>query len=217
MKEDYNVSDNINKPAFDHYIEELYKINATDKKRANRIAEQGLKELGLVRNKKISKHLCIDIEITIMILICIIIAACGLLVTNFEYIGLYFGGLIFFLSGLFVGLYVPIFGLIFLCSHAATGLWLMLSSFFGGPNDMFIIKHIANNPVFSDGGIPMDLQLYLGALLILLLGALIYTLLHNLSPRLKENKRHAIIILVLFLLLIIFTGLLPRFYPYLIS
>ena len=130
---------------------------------------------------------------------------------------LYMFGLVFFLAGLFIGLNVPVFGLIFLCSHGGTGIIIMLSSLLGSDeNSLFYnIGRIFKNPMFSDGGMPSNLRLHLCAIVAVLVTALVYTVLHNLSPRLKENKIHMIIILALFLIGIVLVGLIPRMYPYL--
>lgn len=208
-------NNDINKPNFDRYIEELYKINTYDKNRADLIAQRGLEELGITDiDNKSTIFLGIEKGKAILVGICILFILCGFLSSRIELIFIYFFGLVFFFAGLFIGLNVPVFGLIFLCTHGGAGLFILLSSFFGGFDDY---NKILNNPVFTDGGIPKDLKTYLTAIVTIFVIALIYTLLHNLSPKLKENKIHMILILLLFLIGIILVGLIPRIFPYIMN
>ena len=198
------IKDNINKPSFDKYVEELYKINTENPKRAEQIAKQGLEELGLESSVKTSPLLGIDMEWAGVVIVCILIALCGFLVPDIKQIALYFFGMIFFFAGLFVGLTVPVFGLIFLVTHGGTGLFMMISTMFGEfTGDITEVETVFNNPAFTDGGMPNNIKLYLGITKAIFITALIYSILHNLSPRLKENKKHMIIILTLYLLFIL--------------
>ncbi len=220
IKENYNSSV---ESAFDRYIKELYKLKTENDKIAENVAKKGLEELGMTSytphsNSLRINSLGINTEWGLIVGICILIACCGFLLNHFAGIPMYIGGLAFFLAGLFVGLNVPIFGLIFLFSHGATGLFLLLSSFFvriGEESADFL--EIFHNPVFSDGGIPNNLKLYIETTVALLIIAFVYTILHNLSPVLRNNKKHMIIILLLFFIVILLTGLAPRFFPYLIQ
>lgn len=207
---------NINKPNFDRYIEELYKINTEDKKRAEKIAKSGLRELCIVFEEDNPPSSVVDSKNKkIIIAICILIALCGLLVQNIGMILMYIFGLVFFFAGLFVGSYVIGFGLIFLFSHGGSGLFIMISSLLS--NEFFDFEDISNNPVFTDGGIPNDLKQYLIGIIAVFAIAIIYTIAHNLSSKLKEDNKHIIIILSLYLIGILLVGLAPRIFPYLIA
>ena len=128
---------------------------------------------------------------------------------------MYIFGLVFFFAGLFVGSYVIGFGLIFLFSHGGSGLFIMISSLLS--NEFFDFEDISNNPVFTDGGIPNDLKQYLIGIIAVFAIAIIYTIAHNLSSKLKEDNKHIIIILSLYLIGILLVGLAPRIFPYLIA
>lgn len=207
---------NLNKPAFDRYIEELYKLNTNDKKRAEKIAKQGLEELGIVSQTKYPNSLGIDLEKLAIVGICLMIALCALLVPNLTSVWMFMGGIVFFLAGLLVGLNEQGFGLIFLFSHGMTGLFAIILSFFSNLENADKPFSIFNNAIFSDGGVPNELKIYLGSIIIIFIVALIYSILHNLSPVLKKNKKHMIIILLLYFVAILLTGLTTRFFPYLI-
>lgn len=208
-----------NKPNIDVYIEELYKIKSDDPNRADSIAIRGLEELGMAPGSKTTKALGIDLEWAAVVILCVLIALCVFLTPNGEAASMYIFGLVFFLAGLFIGLHVPVFGLIFLCSHGGVGLSFMLSCLlkFDKEGSFFDFKRIFKNPAFSDGGMPSNLKLYLCAIVAIFATAIVYTILHNLSPRLKENKIHMIIILLLFLIGILLVGLLPKLFPILFS
>ncbi len=207
-------SNNLNKNDFDWYVEELYKINSSNPNRANSIARKGLDELGLLDKSKVDGFLGIDMRWVAIIVICILIELCVFLAPNRDAILPYIFGSVFFFAGLFVGLDVPIFGLIFLCSHGGIGLAIMLVSLLGGiENRSFSTGNIFNNPAFSDGGMPSNMKLYLWGILAVFITAIVYTLLHNLSPRLKENKIHMIAILLLYLLLIFLVGYFSKTFP----
>ena len=202
-----NEEEETNRNEYDLYLEELNKIYTNDKTRAKKIARRGLEDLGLIKNS-----LGIDIQLTSIVVLCILIGLCGLLAPTAESIGTYFFGFAFFLAGLFTGLYVPVFGLIFLMSHGATGLYLMVISLFGVFNDSSGLDVIFNNPRFTDGGIPYTFTIYLHIIIAFLAVAVIYVLIHNLSPKLKDNKRHVIRILFLFFIVVLLLALLPRLF-----
>ena len=215
IKENYSSN---GEPVFDRYIKELYKLKSENEKIANNVAKKGLEELGMTSYTPQRNSLGINTEWGLIVGICILIACCGFLLNSLASIPMYIGGLAFFLAGLFVGLNIPVFGLIFLFSHGATGLFVILSSFFFniGEESADFFK-IFNNPMFSDGGIPNNLKMYIATIVVLLIIAFVYTILHNLSPVLKNNKKHMIAILLLFFIIILLTGLAPKLFPYLIQ
>ena len=200
---------------YDWYINELNALYVKDKSKATKIAKQGLNEMGLLNQSgSNSGSLGIDKEMATIVGLCILIALCGLLIPNIAGIGMYLFGIVFFLSGVFIGLYVPVFGLIFLFSHGGAGLFIMLSAASGEFTDesITIFEKIISNPAISDGGFPTSMILYVGVALVFLVMAVIYTIIHNLSPVLKKDKKHVIRILLLLLAGIILFLLFPRIF-----
>lgn len=203
---------------FDKYIKELYKINTDNPKKAKDIAKNGLDELGLLKKASPKNNkLGIDINWAIIVIICLLMFLGAFLTSNMDSAMLYIFGVIFFLAGLFIGLYVPVFGLIFLLSHGITGFVTIFLVLLFGTDNMDSINIILNNPLYTDGGMPFNIKIYLISICVLFVAAFIYTILHNLSPKLKKNKIHAIIILSLYLITIILIGLFSRVFPFLFS
>ena len=206
---------NINKSDFDWYIEELYKVNSSDPNKANSIARRGLDELGLLNKSETGTILGIDIVTLLVVFLCIIIGLCVLLVPDMNTSPMYLFGCLFFFAGLAVGFSVPGFGLIFLFTHGGTGLAVMICSLLGSfdSNDS-IIEKIFNNPALTDGGMQNNMYMYLYLIGALFVTALVYTILYNLSPKLKENKIHIVVILAIFFVGILLVGLLPRIFGF---
>lgn len=213
-KDEYN---NLDGNEFDLYVAELNKIYMNDKKKANKIARRGLTDLGLLNKSITGNSLGINKEIAIIIAICSSIALCCFFAPNLELMGIYLFGMIFFFAGLFVGLYIPVFGLIFLFSHGGTGLFVMIMSLFGFPIDSPEIEKIFNNPIFTDGAVPKNIILFLCVVGIVFVSAFIYTIIHNLSPTLKKDKKNIIRILILFFIGIVLVILFPKIFPYLFA
>lgn len=120
-------------------------------------------------------------------------------------ISLYYFGILFFLSGLFIGLNVKAFGLIFLFSHGMTGLGLMLIP---------IIKNLELKVYLTDS--PTFLLIYLGIIIIAIILAIILTVLYNLNDRLKDNIKIYSLIFILYLLSITMVVILPKILSYLL-
>lgn len=120
-------------------------------------------------------------------------------------ISLYYFGILFFLAGLFIGLNVKSFGLIFLFSHGMTGLGLMLIP---------IIKSLELKVYLTDS--PTFLLIYLGIIIIAVILAIILTVLYNLNDRLKDNIKIYLLIFILYLLSITMVVILPKILPYLL-
>lgn len=214
-KEKESIDFDSKRNEFDWYIEELNKIYINDEGRAKKIARRGLRELGFMTKNSSSNSHEIDKQITIIVVLCILIALCCFFAPNVGSMGMYIFGVIFFIAGLFTGLNVPGAGLIFLFSHGGTGLFIMIISLFGMDDSMGLEK-IFNNPVFTDGGIHGNILIYLIIMAIIFVVAIIYTILHNLSPKLKEDKKHIIRILLLFLIGILLLAIFPKIFPYVI-
>lgn len=122
-----------------------------------------------------------------------IFAVCIFLIsiTNIKYgsdqFMMYFFGTIFFLAGLFVGLNVPVFGIIFLFSHGVTGLGVMCAS---------KIKSILESPLMTDS--PTNLQYLLVLGVGLIVAGIISVIFYNVSYKIKEQKYSLLIILAIF-------------------
>ncbi|MBR3210616.1 MAG: hypothetical protein IKF71_01610 [Bacilli bacterium] len=207
---------------FSWYINELNNLYTKNKSKAVKVAKKGLRELGVLDPLKEEAFLGIHFEKKNLILfgICFLIVLCGLFAPGIEAVLLYFFGCIFFFAGVFVGLNVPVFGLIFLCTHGGAGLFLMVLSLFGlldDPSSAALENVFTNNPVFSDGGMPSNLMTYLGFIIAIFVVAIIYTILHSLSPVLKEDKKYTIQIMAIYFVGIFLIALLPRLFPYLFS
>ncbi|MBR1385591.1 MAG: hypothetical protein IJ568_02035 [Bacilli bacterium] len=213
-KNDNNVNDDY----YNRYLNELHKIYEEDKVRANRMAKRRLVELGFIKeNRKENSNnfnFEFDIKFKTIVVICVLIAMVSLIPANGITVPIYLFGFVFFLAGLFVGLYVPFFGIIFLFSHGGTGLFLMLSSLLGSSTEnMSIGIDFANNPVFSDGGIPSNIKLYFYFIIVIFVVAFIYTIIHNVSKKMKSDKKHVIIILTLYLIAILLVALSTKIFP----
>lgn len=120
-------------------------------------------------------------------------------------VSLYYFGILFFLAGLFIGLNVKSFGLIFLFSHGMTGLGLMLIP---------IIKNLELKVYLTDS--PTFLLIYLGIIIIAVILAIILTVLYNLNDRLKDNIKIYSLIFILYLVAITMVVILPKILPYLL-
>lgn len=120
-------------------------------------------------------------------------------------ISLYYFGILFFLAGLFIGLNVKSFGLIFLFSHGMTGLGLMLIP---------IIKNLELKVYLTDS--PTFLLIYLGIIIIAVILAIILTVLYNLNDRLKDNIKIYSLIFILYLVAITMVVILPKILSYLL-
>ena len=124
-----------------------------------------------VSRKDIFKNM--DWQTLSMAIVIIIILLIGLI--NIDVCLIYYGGLAFFFAGFFIGLYVKGFGLLFLLSHGCTGLFVATIS---------IIESIFSNPLLSDN--PINIYIYLGICLLILLFAIILTIFHNLSEEFRN-------------------------------
>lgn len=111
---------------------------------------------------------------------------------------MYFFGAIFFLAGLFVGLNVPVFGIIFLFSHGGTGLGIMCFS---------KIKGILESPLMTDNPTNLKYLLVLGTGLIL--AGIISTIFYNVSKKIRDQKYSLPIILAMFAIGIAIIQILP--------
>lgn len=139
----------------------------------------------------------------IFVILCALLGLVNVFSGNVDIdISLYYFGILFFLAGLFIGLGVKAFGLIFLFSHGGTGLGLMLIP---------IIKSLKLQVYLTDS--PTLLLIYLGIIIIAIILAIILTALYNLNDRLKDNVKVYSLIFILYLLAITMVVILPKILP----
>lgn len=126
-------------------------------------------------------------------------------ITNINYgseqFMMYFFGTVFFLAGLFVGLNVPVFGIIFLFSHGGTGLGIMCFT---------KINKILQSPIMTDNPTNLQNLLVLGVGLIVI--GIISTIFYNVSKKIRDKKYSLIIILAMFAIGIAIIQVLPMIY-----
>lgn len=159
----------------------------------------------LMKNNDVKNSKGIDIEpvwlyrIGFVILI-LLIGLIDITYGNFD--GNYYFACIFFLAGLFVGLYVRGFGLIFLLSHGLSGLALMI-----GPT----IKSILSSPIITDLT-NKSILFFIVIGIIALITAFLMTALYNLSNKIQGNKYSLLIIFILYIFGILMIKLIPIIY-----
>lgn len=126
-------------------------------------------------------------------------------ITNINYgseqFMMYFFGTVFFLAGLFVGLNVPVFGIIFLFSHGGTGLGIMCFT---------KINKILQSPIMTDNPTNLQNLLVLGVGLIVI--GIISTIFYNVSKKIRDKKYSLLIILAMFAIGIAIIQVLPMIY-----
>lgn len=195
----------------DKYKESLNKINEYYKENPDITTNELEKAVYnieyniLMKNNDVKNSTGIDIEpvwlyrigfVILILLIGLIDIAYG----NFD--GNYYFACIFFLAGLFVGLYVRGFGLIFLLSHGLSGLALMI-----GPT----IKSILSSPIITDLA-NKSILFFMVIGIIALITAFLMTALYNLSNKIQGNKYSLFIIFILYLFGILMIKLIPIIY-----
>lgn len=126
-------------------------------------------------------------------------------ITNINYgseqFMMYFFGTVFFLAGLFIGLNVPVFGIIFLFSHGGTGLGIMCFT---------KINKILQSPIMTDNPTNLQNLLVLGVGLIVI--GVILTIFYNVSKKIRDKKYSLLIILAMFAIGIAIIQVLPMMY-----
>lgn len=127
--------------------------------------------------------------------------------TSFKYnvndFPIYYFGLVFFIAGLCVGLFVQGTGIIFLFSHGVVGICIILAN---------QISYILKNPVVSDFG--SNIYMWIGSTIILAIIGFILTIIYNVSFRLKNNVYFLYVLLGCFLISISIVQLFPLFYNF---
>ena len=163
-----------------------------------------------------NKPIEFDKNMIIIIAICLVITMCGFFTWNIDFIPLYIFGVIFFFAGLFIALYIKYFGLIFLFSHGVIGFMLMIGSLMGHSKGNSLDLLLPNDhPLLTDGGIPTNIKVYLAVTIGFFISAFIFTIVHNLSSKMKKDKKFTIYILSLYLIVVVLAMLFPKFFSYL--
>lgn len=115
---------------------------------------------------------------------------------------IYYFGCAFFIAGLYIGLTVPKFGLLFLISHGMTGIGFMLV-----PQ----VSNILKSPYLSD--VPgNDIIILLYCALFCFIIAFIMTVIYNLSDKVKINKYFLPVIFILYLITISIVLFIPNIF-----
>ncbi len=122
-------------------------------------------------------------------------------ITKGEAFMYYFASLFFF-AGLFVGLSIPGFGLIFLLSHGGIGLGLMIIP---------VVNAILKSPILSEE-IGNSIYFSLYTALFTLIVAVLSTILYNLSPNFQNKKYSLPTILFLYFITIAIIQFIPIIY-----
>ena len=182
------------KLSFDEKLTELRKYYLENPQKVDyevSVCLNNIKEINKDR-----KNILFDVpyDILFFCLLSIMIVLIGFL--NFSNIGLFLFGFVFFITGLLIGFNEKIFGIIFLFSHGMTGLCIMETALLGD---------ILNSPIFSD--YPIKIYIYLGIIVFIFVISLIFSILYNLSDNLKKYKYLKCIILFLYLIMFLLTGI----------
>lgn len=126
-------------------------------------------------------------------------------IVNLKYKGgsifTYYFGAVFLIAGLFIGLFVPAFGLIFLFSHGGAGLAVMNTK---------IISSVWKARVVNNN-LP-DVKIVLSFAIFLLVVGVILIFVYNLSEKFKSKNSNLILILALILASILIIQLTPIIY-----
>ena len=177
-------------------LRELYETDKSVLKKINKI----IYDTGDDNVKNIAKE--VQCDIFLLIVVAILIVLVGFL--NISSFGLYLAGVVFFFAGMTIGLFVDVFGLIFMFSHGICGLCLMTGS---------LIYGILENPILTDGPLHPSI-IICGVIVIgLFIAATLLGIIHNLSSTAKNNKYLKVIILFLYFLGFLITGLYVHFFP----
>lgn len=193
------MSKELDEDKFEDYIEELRREYSENPRKTSKEVKNTVKRIKGETSQKnefdisdINRNALYTCAIVILIILTFLF---HLRDASGEDVGLYFGGLAFFLAGIFIGLYVKGFGLIFLASHGITGLVMLESTYIG---------NIINSPQMSDSGTLMYMLVVLNILVFVI--ATILVILHNLSDNLKKSGSFKLIPLSVYLVGLVISG-----------
>ena len=180
-----------NKERYDKYIEELN--GYYNKNEVKTLV--GLKDaLSRIKSdiefpNKLRTKIILNLDKVLVGLFCLLIVLIGL--TNAGSFGLYLAGCAFFFAGLFVGMFVPKFGIIFLFSHGATGFFFMVNCLLSKQTDLNGVSKVLDSPILRDN--PGFIKTYLLLIFIAILSGIVTAILYNVLSVFK-NKRYSIVI-----------------------
>lgn len=197
------MNENDNK--FNLYLEKINKAFNSDPNNNYPIIENYAKKLDC--NKE-DNNIKIDSKTNVtlvMFFVCFLIFMLGFL--NIKGIFGYIAGSVFFFAGLFIGLYIKGFGLIFLFSHGMLGLMSMSSSLLGFDFSDSI------GPMLSDGSSFSFIFIIFLIALFYILGVIL-TILHNLT-KFRERKFAIIFPISCFGIGLLICGLFPYIFKFL--
>lgn len=160
---------------FEMYKEKLDEMYEKDPEKATMEAYNSLVRLGAIngKTKKLSDG---NFWIVCIVSVCVVIFLLGLF--NIKSIMLYLFGFVFFVAGMCISLQAEKVGILFVFSHGATGLAIMIGS---------LVSGIIKNPLFTDGG--TSLYIYLVICGILLLGGFLFVAISSLLNDVNMKKR----------------------------
>lgn len=184
---------------FSKYIEKLREMHERKPEKVSNEVRQALIRLGGIEKKSIFQD--IDTDKFMLSILIIIIIFVGLF--NLQEFPMYLFGVVFFLAGHFVGMFVPIFGLIFLLSHSVTGMGLMIGSLLG---------EFFTSPIMSDN--PKNIFTYLAINAVLYVVATLTVVIHNLSNEFKMRKYAIVLPMAIYTVAFIMSAILPRIVNY---
>ena len=129
----------------------------------------------------------IKLKTIVSVVFAVLVLLLGLPTIGFHQ-GMYYAGAVFFLSGLFIGLFIPIFGLIFLFGHGGIGLVTIIGA--------LTISNLHGNIDLT--GIVLN-NYVMGAIVSFVIG-FIMTIIYSLSKTLHYNPKYLIITFSLFVI-----------------
>lgn len=206
MNGEYNIQEDID--TCTSKLRELSEINSSMAKkevkqfnsRLNSLIkyEKSIKDTNKSSNKK---------YISISIMLSAIVLLEGLIILGYEHsfeaMFFYIFGFAFFISGHYVGMNVPFFGLIFLFTHSVTGMFIMLSS---------LVGESLISPVMSD--LPSNTVNYIVIDSILFILATLYVIAYNVSSKIRNIKYSNYIPICIYIIAFAMAGLLNHYINY---
>ena len=187
-----------NKERYDKYIEELNECYNKDEVKTLAGMKDALNRINNDINfaGELKAKLLNNLDKVFVGILCLLIILTGLL--NVQGYMMYFFGLLFFFAGIFIGLFVKVFGIVFLFTHGLTGFVVMINSMLAKGNEFFNIDIILKNPLLRDG--QSFLKTYLLIILVVIILAFISVILYNTLSIIKNKKYSIVIPFALFLI-----------------
>ena len=184
---------------FDKCLNKLNNLYKENPKKTSKETQKLIEKLGAINRLKKGKFLQkTDKEILLMAGLGLLIALLGFINISEESIP-YYGGIIFFFAGYLSGLFVPIFGIIFLFTHGITGISLMIGC---------TLSPVLNNPLMEDN--PSNIYIYFGVIIFFVILATILTIFHNLNSDFRKLNNAKNIPLIIYTVAIFLASLLPK-------